>query len=1189
MRAPAVSFAYKLVAAFLAALLMSALIPVDALAGEASVDSAEGEVVASGLSDQSNAFANVSGESQGASVDQDAEDSPVIPMLASGLVGKPSSFISSDVALDSEPIIGSFTVDGLTFAVTDGPYVELVGVSLDWQQVTNSQEGEGSGVAPMLASGSDGVEYEAASLTVPDTVSYAGVSHIVSSIGAYAFYLSGVTSVTLPASVSDVDDRAFRSSDVASVEVAEGNPTYSSFDGALYDADQLSLLLIPEGKQGAVLLPKTAEVAEASVFSHCPLVDSISVEKDGAAFASENGLLYSSDLTTLLRVPAGATEVTIREGCTTIAAGALEACAKLTIINAPATVTSISPDVFHAIPTVSLPAASLAEEAPQLTAMVALSSTDDDLPKVIPFSIGVFLYEKADASLWQAVGCKIFSEGGHADAALSESISSVEKEPMASGLQSSLSYGVMTHRFNGNGGYIHSVACESIADSLPIVQHANDPSAIIRVRGKTIYLYGPDGSLADTLTILPREGCTFLGWGINSNAATVPISTYGDARVDQAPDVYALWNVAVKWDGNGGRWNGALDEASVKEVMVRGGTGNLFGPSGDPSPIRPGYVFQGWSTDRQGSGTPEKSVSIEHDPVTFYAQWRAIDYDLGFDTNSEPGDADCEGEPKDDQTVNVEDGPTIIEDPKRPGYVFQGWTIPNTEGTEAIDQDLVYQDETDGKWYVDASKLPDYAGEDGRVELTARWTSVISVDVPSSATFYYDLVTDQSAEAHEAALSGTTSFSSKSQVDLRICGLESKKAAEADSLFSSGADSALLSVYPAPNDKAQTVEGAQQGPAGAKPATAVDFSLDDVVLERAFMKEDADAYKIPAGDDLTLAYRLNLSDAAKLDYDKMLAMAEGDEASLASLTYCFTASYDAQCFWTTDDDGSTLSVFDIKRDAEKIAAGDAATISKYTRWMNADHRFYVKWYDRGLGEFDGGLAQGRYTTYEVRIIGLNHDDKSDGSGKAGVTFQFVDCLVAPYRMASSVTGGWKCTELRANMNPPEITKGLQIQGQDTDSIWNQTPYGLRFAIKTVDKTSYSKGVWGDYETAANPEKMFLVGVSEVYPRRASFSGNNWYYGVYFDSKFNGEGTPYAYYIQMNPLFNVVNTGGVVNPGLVKENNGLSVAGGWLSWWHRTYSPYDPGAKDRFEGVNAQAATWNMPCTVKSGVSPAFAL
>ena len=59
-----------------------------------------------------------------------------------------------------------------------------------------------------------------------------------------------------------------------------------------------------------------------------------------AGFA-ENGLLYSSDLTTLLRVPAGATEVAIREGCTTIAAGALEACAKLTIRMPPLPLTVV--------------------------------------------------------------------------------------------------------------------------------------------------------------------------------------------------------------------------------------------------------------------------------------------------------------------------------------------------------------------------------------------------------------------------------------------------------------------------------------------------------------------------------------------------------------------------------------------------------------------------------------------------------------------------------------------------------------------------------------------------------------------------------------------------------------------------------------------------------------------------------
>jgi len=51
---------------------------------------------------------------------------------------------------------------------------------------------------------------EAANLVLPETVSYEGTDYTLTSIAPYAFYLSGVTDVTLPASVSDVDDRAFR-------------------------------------------------------------------------------------------------------------------------------------------------------------------------------------------------------------------------------------------------------------------------------------------------------------------------------------------------------------------------------------------------------------------------------------------------------------------------------------------------------------------------------------------------------------------------------------------------------------------------------------------------------------------------------------------------------------------------------------------------------------------------------------------------------------------------------------------------------------------------------------------------------------------------------------------------------------------------------------------------------------------
>ncbi len=77
-----------------------------------------------------------------------------------------------------------------------------------------------------------------------------------------------MASVTLPATVTDVDERAFRSSDVANVTVADGNPSLSSYDGALYDATRSSLLLIPGGRQGAVRIPSQAADVPASAFSH---------------------------------------------------------------------------------------------------------------------------------------------------------------------------------------------------------------------------------------------------------------------------------------------------------------------------------------------------------------------------------------------------------------------------------------------------------------------------------------------------------------------------------------------------------------------------------------------------------------------------------------------------------------------------------------------------------------------------------------------------------------------------------------------------------------------------------------------------------------------------------------------------------------------------------------------------------
>ncbi len=988
--------ARKIAACLVAASLSLTLVPAFALAedGHSGAEGSEGayrsEVPTSPqpLSDLSTEASSSDVTLSGAVGDGGVEGSNEKPLiLASGLAGKPANFINSDVILDSTPIVGSFTTDGLTYAVIDGPYVELVGIA--------------SSNAAVLDDGT---------LAIPETVSYEGVSHIVSSIAPYAFYLSGVASATLPASVSDVDERAFRSSDVESVTVAEGNPFFSSFDGVLYDVDKLSLLLIPEGKQGAVVLPKEAETVPPSSFSHCSLVDTVSVEDGSAAFASENGLLYSSDLTTLLRVPAGATEITIREGCTTIAAGALEACAKLTTINAPATVTSISPDIFHAIPTVSLPAASVilgesgdtagaegpnegqaSEAGTQLTAMVALSSADSDLPEVDSADIEISFPEDTDIVAWKHVFSRFSSAGDTLDQATDAMLSSASS-------YAAIPFGM----FCTTGGYIKTCSYKSNANVSTTRATASTGGSRVdcKISGTSCSMIGNNSSgTGFTVVVAPYAGYAFAGWNYDGSDAVAFTSRTWSITSSAGTDVYAVFRgkpyTVTLQDG----------DASSQIGVVYG-----FDMPAIEAPKKPGYSFAGYFSQPDGQGTQyylgeDDGAGSAHTwdvagNATIYAYWTVGDHDLGFDTSSEPGDEDYQGEEKPDQTIvgeQIEAGEKVeIEDPKRPGYVFQGWTIPNAEGTEAIDQDLVYQDETDGKWYVDASKLPDYAGDDGRVELTARWTSVISVDVPSSVTFYADVVTqgNESREGLASSAFGQSKVQSQSEVDLRIVGLESKQVKgngstslgasdilkKKDGSTVSGTADKLLSLYPATGELTEDDLKDPDATSASKPAGAVDFSLDDILLEKSFA---ADEFTIPAGGALSLGYRLNLQETStELDYDKLSALDEGTSASIANISYCFAADGLTPAdwrepLWIEDPQGAGfLLLSDIK--------GAALDLSSHA--TNTTESSYYQLY-KGLLDSNASfhlLVGDSY--HDVHIIGICQDVLTDG-GKAGLTFE----------------------------------------------------------------------------------------------------------------------------------------------------------------------------------------------------------
>lgn len=119
--------------------------------------------------------------------------------------------------------------------------------------------------------------------------------------------------------------------------------------------------------------------------------------------------------------------------------------------------------------------------------------------------------------------------------------------------------------------------------------------------------------------------------------------------------------------------------------------------------------------------------------------------------------------------------------------------------------------------------------------------------------------------------------------------------------------------------------------------------------------------------------------------------------------------------------------------------------------------------------------------YQVQIIGFDHDTKTSG-GKAGITFQLVDCMKATAKMNSSNTnsGGWESCEMRSSTMATLLTK---------------LPSALQNVIKAVNKLTSAGN--GSATINTTSDKLFLLSEVEIF-------------GYTKHSK-SGEGSQYAYY------------------------------------------------------------------------------
>lgn len=181
-----------------------------------------------------------------------------------------------------------------------------------------------------------------------------------------------------------------------------------------------------------------------------------------------------------------------------------------------------------------------------------------------------------------------------------------------------------------------------------------------------------------------RKLYTFLGWARTRKATTPEYTDQKEVKnlvTTQGGELilYTVWrpdSFQVTLNPNGGKLNGA--DQSVTATLRYGETCETL-----PTPTKYGYDFVGWNYQEDGKGF-SVGTNTSADKVvaygTLYAQWRAKQITVSFDTNQGSGSS----VPDSVNDITVTYGSTYANLPitGRVGYDFNGWYAEATGGTK---------------------------------------------------------------------------------------------------------------------------------------------------------------------------------------------------------------------------------------------------------------------------------------------------------------------------------------------------------------------------------------------------------------------------------------------------------------------------------------------------------------------------
>lgn len=228
------------------------------------------------------------------------------------------------------------------------------------------------------------------------------------------------------------------------------------------------------------------------------------------------------------------------------------------------------------------------------------------------------------------------------------------------------------------------------------------------------------------------------------------------------------------------------------------------------------------------------------------------------------------------------------------------------------------------------------------------------------------------------------------------------------------------------------------------------------------------------------------------------------------------------------NDGNGYNAAQLKQIANDISANgeNSKYYAQFKRYMDLADSY-------GDGDKRGNVKMTNGSTMEFRLIGMNHDDKADGTGKAGLTFMATDASKIPaHAMFTSsnytyVNGGWRDTDLRKQMN--------------SGNIWTLMPQEFQSNISPVIKITDNGPATGSYYKKANVsstvDKLWLISYNEL------VETSYWHNAIEYEGS--------QYYFFKNKVTQNYSPNTVLNSSHIKASD-------W--WWERSSSPY---SRNRF--------------------------